>query len=64
MKKETIEKYISDFAPLIAQDSAKGGRANLERTLVFLIKEVERDTRHAASELANRLCNDIRNLNQ
>lgn len=57
MKKETIDRYIEKWLPLL-QEGAQDPR----RTLSLLIREVERDTRHAACDLVNRLHTEISNL--
>jgi len=56
MKRETIDKYIAAWLPVI--QSGKRTAAALE----MLIKEVERDTRHAACDEVNKLHSRIHNL--
>jgi hypothetical protein len=53
-----IKKIIDNFKEEINQ--AKGD--DLERALRLFAKEVERETRHNAAELAAKLSTDIMNL--
>ena len=59
MKKATLDKYVADHIQAIADPD---NSADLERQIRLLIKDVDRDTRHAAAELAVKLHSEIMNL--
>ena len=59
MKKETIDKYVAGHLPAFTEEYSPKEK---ERSLRLLIKEVERDTRHAACDEVNKLHNRIHNL--
>ena len=59
MKKETIDEYVEDYLAKIAKPDDE---ADLKRQLAFLIRDVDRDTRHDAAELAVELHEQILNL--
>ena len=58
MKQETIQNYLDQYLPAI-----KEYPDDVKRTVTLLIKEVERDTRHAACDQINSLYNNVHNLN-
>lgn len=62
MKPETLDNYVTTWGPFLMDDAKDKGTAAMERTLRLLIKEVERDTRHAACDEINKLNNAVHNL--
>lgn len=60
MDDKTADKYVETFFDAIEQSQ---GVDSKKRMLRLLVKEVERDTRHKAYDLVQRLGHDIENLN-
>ena len=58
MSDDRADKYVYDCMPHCGMEDNLGNR----RLIRLLVKTVERDTRHKAVELAQKLANDIHNL--
>ncbi len=55
---EYFKKKIAEYMPVI--EGAIG--EDLERALLFFAKDIERDTRHQAADMAQQLANNIHNM--
>lgn len=55
-----FKRMVDNYAPYIRK--VKNDDAAFERALFLFAKEIERDTRHRAAELAGALQRDIQNL--
>lgn len=58
MTEEAADKYVDTFLNAIISDVIKSPEAG-KRTLRLLVKEVERDTRHAAYKIVNCAARDV-----
>jgi len=61
-KDDFINKEIAAFEFYIIDAVTKNDKDELHRHLRFFAKEIERETRHTAVNLAQKLANDIGNL--
>lgn len=62
MQKEGIEKYLGEYKEAIVEDVRNRDDKALSQTLTLLMKDVDRDARHAAAEKALECQRDIMNL--
>jgi hypothetical protein len=60
MDDKHANKYVDQYWEAITNAPHKSDEQR--RYMRLLVKEVERDTRHKATDLAQRLCSEISNL--
>lgn len=56
------DEYFKKVATQWAEAHRKAGDNDLERTLYMMAKEVSRDTRHKAADIAQAASHDIMNM--
>lgn len=61
-KDEFINKKIDEYQSSIKESIINSNIKELHRILRFFAKEVERETRHKAAEMAQKLSSEIHNL--
>ena len=62
MKTETKENYLDGYMPSIADAIQRGEDSQARELIGLLIREVERDVRHAACDEVNKLHNTLYNI--
>ena len=61
MKKDAIQRYLAEYTEAITEAVESKKREDVARTLTLLMKDVDRDARHNASEVLGRASRDIIN---